>query len=215
MGGNIENNVNSLFLEGLKLPNVNFSSVIRKQSSDNGNGNGNKSGVVIVKFQTAEDQKMVMTNKKDLFKSRQYSNVFIYHDQLKNERLMASNFRTLLAALRQNDNRIGMRGSRVVINNNADSQQEGFSNSRMDHEFSVIIKGETTLTIIIRLITVVYQKAQIVVLVAVTEGTLLVRTAGEISDEGVEIEVVEETVVVETTVVESLETVTLVTKTFS
>ncbi|KAH3887786.1 hypothetical protein DPMN_011808 [Dreissena polymorpha] len=131
-GENIEHKVSALFREGLKLPNVHVSSVTPKQSADN--GNGNKNGVVIVKFQTAEDKKMVMTNKKDLFKSRQYVNVYINHDQLKNERLMANNFRTLLAALRQNDNRIGMRGSRVVIMNNYDSRQDGFSDSMRDND---------------------------------------------------------------------------------
>ncbi|KAH3877350.1 hypothetical protein DPMN_001213 [Dreissena polymorpha] len=38
-GENIENKVSALFLKGLKLPNVHFSSVTRKQSADNGNGN--------------------------------------------------------------------------------------------------------------------------------------------------------------------------------
>ncbi|KAH3864706.1 hypothetical protein DPMN_027731 [Dreissena polymorpha] len=77
---------------------------------------------------------------------------------------------------------------------------------------SIIIQGETTLTIAFHRITEGYQTTQTVVLVAVTEGALVARTTGELSGEGVVLtEVVEETV--EEEMVE-VETVTLVTKTF-
>ena len=62
-----------------------------------------------------------MVNKKNLKSSRQYSNVYIEHDQPKSERLIASNFRAILTAIRRRDTYIRMHGAKVIVQNSVNN----------------------------------------------------------------------------------------------
>lgn len=60
-----------------------------------------------------DDKRKVMTNKIKLNSSNnQYSSVYLHHDQSKADRIMSSNFRTILSALKHHG--LEVRGSRVV-----------------------------------------------------------------------------------------------------
>ena len=83
--------------EGLQIRNVSVKSTIRKVSKA-----PSKPGVIIASFRNAEDKRKVMSEKSSLKDSMQYRDVYIHHDQSHEQRLMASNFKTVLGAMNSN-----------------------------------------------------------------------------------------------------------------
>ena len=128
---NTLNKVNSLIKDGLKLNGVECVTAERKKNRDS-----RKSGVVIARFKTHDDKRKVMLQKKLLRDNRQYSGVFINHDQSLAERRMSDSFRSILGVLKNNN--LVIRGSRVVrVNqqNDADTynrDRRGSNNSVND-----------------------------------------------------------------------------------
>ena len=84
---------------------------------------------MIARFRSSEDKKKVMLAKNKLKDNRQYPNVFIHHDQSREKRLMASNLRKLVNAVRGGDTDISVRGSRVI---------QGRSSSGTDNNDDII-----------------------------------------------------------------------------
>ena len=91
--------VNKMLKDGLKVL-VECDSAVRKK------------GLIVAHFKCHEDKRRVMLQKKKLYESRQYTKVFINHDQPLVVRQMANNFRTVLGALQQHG--LVVRGSRVL-----------------------------------------------------------------------------------------------------
>lgn len=73
---NTVSRVNELIAEGLRLRDVKCAKAERKQSSVQ-----SKPGVIIAQFPTTDDKRKVMSRKSDLKGNRQFSDVFIDHDQ--------------------------------------------------------------------------------------------------------------------------------------
>lgn len=114
--------VNKLIRDGLKIRDISCSAASRKKSSVE-----SKPGVIIAQFSTHEDKRKVMSAKRDLRKNQQYEHVYINHDLSSADRLMSSNFRTILNALHKSD--LSVKGSRVVRTNNRESANStGFQN---------------------------------------------------------------------------------------
>ena len=106
---NLNGKVDTLIKDALKVRDVKVIATERK-----GTENRNNPGVVIARFRSSEDKKKVMLAKNKLKDNRQYPNVFIHHDQSREERLMASNLRKLVNAVKGGDTDISVRGSRVI-----------------------------------------------------------------------------------------------------
>ena len=70
--------------------------------------------MVIASFRSTEDKKKVMSEKSYLKENRHFQNVYIQHDESREQRLMSNNFRTMLNALSNNDTDWSLRGSRIV-----------------------------------------------------------------------------------------------------
>ena len=68
----------------------------------------------MVTLKSKEDKKTVMSVKRKLKNRRQYSKVYMNQDKPRAERLMESNFRAILSAVRQGGFNLTLRGSRVV-----------------------------------------------------------------------------------------------------
>ena len=119
---NLDEKVNSLFSNGLKINSVSVASTERKVSHNNG-----KSGVVIAKLKTAADKSKVMTSKSSLKNNRQYPDVFIHNDQTRDDRVMSNNFKTIIDAINRGD-KLSLHGSRVVsrrTHQNGNSRDNG------------------------------------------------------------------------------------------
>lgn len=114
---NLSNKVNSVIKDGLSVRNVAVKTVVRKQSKIQ-----SKPGVIIASFKSVEDKRKVMVEKSKLRDSRQYRDVYIHHDQSHEQRIMASNFKTVLSALNDNDVNLALRGSRIVRRDQQDQQ---------------------------------------------------------------------------------------------
>ena len=95
---NLNSKVNSVLKDGLQTRNVSIKSTVRKVSKS-----PSKPGVVIASFKSREDKRKVKAEKANLKDSRQYRDVFIHHDQSREQRLMTSNFKAVLDALNRND----------------------------------------------------------------------------------------------------------------
>ena len=106
----IDTKVNGLLRDGLKLGNITVGSAERKGTHES----SDKPGVVVATLKSSEDKKKVMTNKNKLKNSRQYSGVYINHDQSRDERLFADNFRAILSAVKNGDTNLTLRGARVI-----------------------------------------------------------------------------------------------------
>ena len=109
---NVNEKVNLLIANGLKINSVSVASTERKQSNING-----RAGVVIAKFKTSADKSKVMSSKASLKNNRQFPDVFIHNDQSRDDRLMSSNFKTMIDAINRGD-KLSLHGSRVVNNRN-------------------------------------------------------------------------------------------------
>lgn len=126
MNENLDNKVNSLIKDGLKLRDIEVRSTERKQSHS-----ANIPGVVVAKLRNIEDKKKIMTAKAILRHDRRYKDIFIHNDQTKEERLMSANLRSLVNAYRSGDSNIQIKGSRIVSINSespTDSSSHGSSN---------------------------------------------------------------------------------------
>ncbi|KAH3822961.1 hypothetical protein DPMN_124755 [Dreissena polymorpha] len=126
-GENLNSKVISMFKDVMKC-NVQVCNTQRKTSA-----NSSKPGVVIATMQSQEDRQKVLKNKSKLNESRTYSDVYIQCDQSREERLMMSNFRTLVGAM--NAEGVSVRGNRVVRNrpmSSDDRQDQGISHSQGD-----------------------------------------------------------------------------------
>lgn len=122
---NIVTRVNELISEGLRLRDVKCARAERKHSSVQ-----SKPGVIIAQFTTIDDKRRVMSRKSDLKGNRQFGDVFIDHDQTYTDRLMASNFRTILKSVKCQG--LSVRGTRVVNNgyrDNNDGNSSGHNNN--------------------------------------------------------------------------------------
>ena len=115
---NLNNKVNSLIKDGLKLRDIEVKSVERKKSYHEG-----KPGLVIAQMQSLGDKKKILASKSSLKHSRVYKDVYIHSDQTKEERMMSANLRSLVSAYKAGDSNIRVMGSRIVRND-----QEGNSN---------------------------------------------------------------------------------------
>ncbi|MCG7878994.1 MAG: hypothetical protein N0C90_22070, partial [Candidatus Thiodiazotropha endolucinida] len=114
---NVKSKVDKLFKEGLHVSNVTCESAERKQSR-----NINKPGVIVAKMKSHEDKRQIMSRKMTLKNQRQYSNVFIQHDQAQADRVLASNFRNILNAMQSHD--LTVRGSRVLRRESRDISRD-------------------------------------------------------------------------------------------
>jgi len=104
---NVVNKVNSLIRDGLKVSDVTCASAERKKSP-----NSSKPGVIIARFKSHDDKRKVMAEKSKLKGHRQFDGVFLHHDQSHADRMMSSNFRTIISALNRSD--LSVNGSRVI-----------------------------------------------------------------------------------------------------
>ena len=108
---NIDNKVNNVLKEGIKLQNITVESAKRKKSYKR-----NAPGIVVAKLKNAEDKKQVMLNKKKLADSRVYNEVSISHDKPLQQRVQEANLRTLAAAV--GENKLIVKGSRILQRRN-------------------------------------------------------------------------------------------------
>lgn len=104
---NTKNKVNALFRDGLRLSDITVDNAERKQTYS-----ASKPGVVIARLKNKDDKQRVMKGKTRLRESRQFSKVYIHHDQLPSERSASTNFRAILRAM--NNTNLSMKGSRIV-----------------------------------------------------------------------------------------------------
>ena len=103
---NIINKVNAVIREGVKQ-NVEVETAVRKASKKQG-----KPGVVIAKFKSAEDKRLVMEHKKVLSKSINHKNIGIDHERSADELLHQANMRVLTEAIGKN--KVTLKGKRLV-----------------------------------------------------------------------------------------------------
>ena len=77
---NVKNEVNKIIKDGKGIFDVEVSSAERRVSAEN------KPGVIIATFKSIEDKKKVMEKKKNLKTKQNFSNIFIHHDQSRDQR---------------------------------------------------------------------------------------------------------------------------------
>ncbi len=102
---NVMNEVNRLIKDGLQIKDVTVSSADRKASDTR-----SRPGVVVAVFRSVEAKQTCMDKKAKLRDNNRYRNVYLHHHQSREERLMASNFRTVLDAIQNNRSDITLRG---------------------------------------------------------------------------------------------------------
>ena len=101
--------VSALLREDHKLNKVSLTKVERKSSKRD-----DKSGVVIVTCKSKNDVNSVMSSKRNLKSSRQYSNVYIHRDQTLQQRIEKKNFQTIVGVLKSVDPNIDMKGAEII-----------------------------------------------------------------------------------------------------
>ena len=122
----LNDKVNNVIRTGLKIRNITVRKAERKVSRS-----PSKPGVVIASFRSAEDKRNVMAEKSKLKDNTQFQDVFIQHDESREQRVMASNFRTMLQAMNNNDTNVSVRGHRVIcMPRNSNQQSESNRNTR-------------------------------------------------------------------------------------
>ena len=114
---NVVSKASALMREGLKLKNISFSKVERKASR-----NENKSELVIVTCKSRDDSNEVMSTKRNLKSSRQYSDIFIHKDQTVQQRIERKNFQVIVDVLKSVDPYIDMKGAEVIAKRYYDYQ---------------------------------------------------------------------------------------------
>lgn len=122
---NAKSKVNAIFRDGLKLSDISVEDAERKQSHSE-----SKPGVIVARMNSKQDKQRVMKEKSRLKDSRQFSKVYINHDQHPSERSVSTNFRKILHAMKSNKNNLMMKGSRVVYDDgNSNSSKPDDSDS--------------------------------------------------------------------------------------
>ena len=106
----VDRKVDALFREGLKIG----TKVARAERKNSYNS---RPGIIIAKLRNSEDKKTVMISKHRLRDSREYSGVSIKHDKPKHERVMESNFMTIVNNIPGARDHVSFRGGRVVSTN--------------------------------------------------------------------------------------------------
>jgi hypothetical protein len=101
----------------LYCKNISFSKVEHKASR-----NENKSGLVIVTCKSKDDLNEVMSTKRNLKSSRQYSDVFIHKDQTVQQRIERKNFQVSVDVLKSVNPHIDMKGTEVIAKRSYDYQ---------------------------------------------------------------------------------------------
>ncbi|XP_071147441.1 uncharacterized protein PF3D7_1120000-like [Mytilus edulis] len=124
---NLFNKVSGLLKDGLRLKNISIHSVERKRSFREG-----KPGLVIVKFQNAQDKREVMEVKKTLREARNYRDVFIENDLPKAERMLNANLRHIVNTIGKD--KLEIRGSRIQTKRNDNESRERTDLSRQLYE---------------------------------------------------------------------------------
>lgn len=105
---NLQMKVRNLIKDGLKLSDINVLSSERKSSR-----NIDVPGVVIVRLSSEEDKDRIMSVKSKLKDTKQYEKVYIHSDKSRAERLMSSNFRSLVNAYTKGE-KVYVQGARVA-----------------------------------------------------------------------------------------------------
>ena len=122
---NTKSKVNAIFRDGLKPSDISVEDAERKQPHSE-----SKPGVIVARMNSKQDKQRVMKEKSRLKDSRQFSKVYINHDQHPSERSVSTNFRKILHAMKSNKNNLMMKGSRVVYNDgNSNSSKPDDSGS--------------------------------------------------------------------------------------
>lgn len=123
---NLNNKVNAMIREGMKLRDITAKSCRRIPVREGGNG----PGVIIVECQSLKDKKAIMKAKLSLRKARaQYKDIRISHDYSPQERATRSNLRLIQQSI--GDKNIELHSMRFVKVKN--TEQEGRrSQSRED-----------------------------------------------------------------------------------
>ena len=102
---NVNNKLNAVIKQGIKLQGIQVSHAVRKR------GFNGRSGVIIAKCKSSEDKEAIMNNKKVLKDSRNFKDISIYHDKPLVERQYEANVRLLVDMLAKD--KLEVRGSRV------------------------------------------------------------------------------------------------------
>ena len=104
---NINDRVNSLIYNGLKLDNIKVESATRKPTKSD-----TKPGIMVAVCKSMKDKDSIMQRKRDLKRSRRYENVYIEHHMPPEQRRLNSNLRTIVNTI--GNDRLWRRGSRVL-----------------------------------------------------------------------------------------------------
>lgn len=92
--------------DGLRLSDVKIKSAVRKKTKSS-----SETGLVVAKCKSHDDKREIMLSKNKLKDSRNYKDVFISHDQSREERLNSANFRKIIKIIGQDN--VYMKGNKV------------------------------------------------------------------------------------------------------
>ena len=104
---NINDRVNSLIYNGLKLDNIKVESATRKPTKSD-----TKPGIIVAVCKSMKDKDNIMQRKRDLKRSRRYENVYIEHHMPPEQRHLNSNLRTIVNTI--GSDRLWLKGARVL-----------------------------------------------------------------------------------------------------
>ena len=149
---NINDRVNSLIYNGLKLDNIKVESATRKPTKSD-----TKPDIIGAVCKSMKDKESIMQRKRDLKRSRRYENLYIEHHTLPDQRRLNNNLRTIVNTI--GSDRLWLKGSRELqAENNRDNARPGsyeqssrsyyytrrdcYINKRdNDHNYEIVIKG--------------------------------------------------------------------------
>ena len=126
--------------DGLRLPDITVEDAERKRSYSD-----SKPGVIIARMKNKQEKTRVMTEKRRLKDSRQFSKVFVHHDLHPSQRSISNNFRRIVHAMKNNTSNLSMKDSRILFdrdNQMSHDSRDTFSdnprenNSRYDSDGS-------------------------------------------------------------------------------
>ena len=103
---NVLNKVNGLVKDCLKIKDVSVTTAQEKT-----NRSDNEHGIVIAECASANDKPKIVSNKRHLKSDRKYSHVYIYHDMSREDRIMASNLKSIVKAV--GNNKLFVRRNRI------------------------------------------------------------------------------------------------------
>ena len=122
-GENVLNKVNGLVKDGLKIKDVSVMTAERKA-----NRSDYEHGIVIAKCASANDKRKIMSNKRNLKSDRKYSRVYIDHDMSREDRIMASNLKSIVKAV--GNNKLYVRGNRICSSTPREHSDRGDQQQR-------------------------------------------------------------------------------------